>query len=86
LLEDPATVPARIRTRSKEVPHVFAEPVLGISELVSVRNKRLTDLTMTGLDALFWCWEARGDLVLGHRAYHPEPTDSDQPKEVITHG
>ena len=86
LLEDPETVPQRIRTRSKDIPHVFAEPVLGIAELVSVRNKRLTDLTMTGLNALFWSWDARGKLVLGHPDYHPESTNSEQPKEVITHG
>ena len=86
LLEDPATVPQRIRTRSKTIPHVFAEPVLGIAELVSVRNKRLTGLTMTGLDALFWSWEARGDLVLGHTDYHNEPINFEKPKQAITHG
>ena len=51
LLEDPQTVPARIRTRNKEVPHVFAEPVVGIAELVSVRNKRLTGLSNADLGA-----------------------------------
>ena len=85
LLEDPETAPQRIRTRSKEVPHVFAEPVLGIAELVSERNSRLTELTETGLDALFWSWDARDDLVLGHSAYHPDPVHSEQPKEAITH-
>jgi len=86
LLEDPETAPQRIRTRSKTIPHVFAEPVLGIAELVSVRNKRLTELTMTGLDALFWSWEAHDDLVLGHPAYRPAPINSDHSKEVITNG
>jgi len=86
LLEDPETVPQRIRTRSKDIPHVFAEPVLGIAELVSVRNKRLTELSMDGLDALFWSWDARGTLILGHPDYHPELSSSEHPKEVITHG
>lgn len=86
LLEDPEAVPQRIRTRSQDIPHVFAEPVLGIAELVSVRNKRLTELSMDGLDALFWSWDARGNLILGHPDYHPELTNSEQPKEVITHG
>ncbi|WP_339696391.1 type I-F CRISPR-associated protein Csy2 [Celeribacter baekdonensis] len=86
LLEDPQTVPQRIRTRSKDIPHVFAEPVLGIAELVSVRNRRLTELTMTGLDALFWSWEARGDLVLGHPDYHRQFIESHQPEEVTIHG
>ncbi len=76
LLEDPRTVPQRIRTRSKTVPHVFAEPVLSIAELVSVRNSRLTGLTMSGLDHLFWRWEAQGDLVLGHPDYHPATTST----------
>lgn len=86
LLEDPQTVPQRIRTRSKTIPHVFAEPVLGIAELVSVRSSRLTGLTMSGLDQLFWSWDARDELVLGHPDYHPEITISEQPEEVITHG
>jgi hypothetical protein len=86
LLEDPETVPQRIRTRSKTIPHVFAEPVLGIAELVSVRNSRLTGLTMSGLDQLFWHWNAQRDLVLGHSDYHPETTTTEQPKEVMTHG
>lgn len=85
LLEDPETVPQRIRTRSKDIPHVYAEPVLGIAELVSVRNSRLTGLTMSGLNDLFWSWDARGDLVLGHPAYHPQTDTSGQFKEAI-HG
>lgn len=77
LLEDPETVPQRIRTRSKTIPHVFAEPVLGIAELISVRNKKMTELTTTGLNALFWSWEARHDLVLGHPDYHPNSINSE---------
>jgi len=84
LLEDPQTVPTRIRTRSKEIPHVFAEPVVGIAELVSVRNKRLTGLSSAELGATLWAWDARGDLVLGHPDYHP--VFSDHSEELITHG
>lgn len=84
LLEDPQTVPARIRTRSKEIPHVFAEPVVGIAELVSVRNKRLTGLSNTALSSALWAWEARGDLVLGHPDYHP--VVSVHSEELISHG
>ena len=84
LLEDPQTVPQRIRTRSKDIPHVFAEPVVGIAELVSVRNSRLTSLSTEGLDALMWSWEAKGDLVLGHPSYHP--VFSDHSVELITNG
>jgi hypothetical protein len=77
LLEDPATAPARIRTRRKDVPHVYAEPALGIAELVSVRNPRLTRLDGPGLSALMWAWDARGDLILGHQAYHPTGASGD---------
>lgn len=86
LLEDPETVPQRRRTRSKSVPHVFAEPVLGIAELVSVRNRRLTGANSTELNSLLWRWHAQGDLVLGHSAYHPEFSERNQTEELITHG
>lgn len=82
LLEDPETVPQRIRTRSKDIPHVYAEPVVGIAELVSVRNRRLTGMTMSDLDKIFWSWDAREDLILGHPDYHP----SQQDKEELFHG
>lgn len=82
LLEDPETVPQRIRTRSKDVPHVYAEPVVGIAELVSVRNRRLTGMTMSDLDKIFWSWDSRGDLILGHPDYHP----SQQYMEEPSHG
>ena len=71
LLEDPDNAPKRIRTRNPEVPHVFSEPVLGIAELVSIRNEKLTKLTGEELRALLWSWKARGDYVLGHPAYLP---------------
>lgn len=73
LLEDPETAPKRIRTRSREVPHVFAEPAVGIAELISVRNRRLTGLTEEGLSTAMWSWDARDRLVLGHTDYHPIP-------------
>jgi hypothetical protein len=87
LLEDPASAPKRIRTRSKDVPHVYAEPVIGIAELVSARNPRLTALDGPGLSAQMWGWETHGDLILGHSGYidgaapNPFPqkiTNSDQ--------
>lgn len=71
LLEDPDSAPKRIRTRSRDVPHVFAEPAVGIAELISVRNPRLTALAEDTLAALLWSWDARDRLVLGHIDYHP---------------
>jgi hypothetical protein len=54
LIEDSDTAPQRVRTRSRSVPHVFAEPVVGVAELISVRNPRLTGLSTSGLSDLFW--------------------------------
>lgn len=69
LLEDPDTVPKRIRTRCQNTPHVFAEPILGMAEFISVRNPRLSGLTEADLQALFWQWTIQGDLILGHSNY-----------------
>lgn len=71
LLEDPARVAKRKGVRDPTLPHVFTEPVLGIGELVSVRNRKLTEAPPEQFDELFWRWHAQGDWVLGHRAYHP---------------
>ena len=78
ILEDPTTVPQRIRTRSREIPHVFAEPVLGIAEMISVRNPRLTSLTEEGLNALFWQWTTQGEYILGHVNYVPDSIDQEE--------
>lgn len=69
LLEDPKQAPTRIRRRDPNLPHVFAEPLLGMAELVSIRNRRLTNLTQENFDSLFWSWHVEGNLVLGHTAY-----------------
>jgi len=71
LLDDPASAPKRRGTRDPKVPHVFTEPILGIGELISVRNKRLTGTTGETFDDLFWRWHAEGPWILGHRSYHP---------------
>ncbi|MGE0290396.1 MAG: type I-F CRISPR-associated protein Csy2 [Bradyrhizobium sp.] len=71
LLEDPASAPRRANTRDPNIPHVFAEPVVGIAELVSVRSRRLKETNEKALPALFWRWKAEGDWVVGHQNYHP---------------
>lgn len=76
LIEDPQTVPMRSKTRSKTVPHVFAEPMLGIAELISVRNPRLTSLLNDDLTPLFWRWHADGTHVVGHPSFHPSHTSN----------
>lgn len=73
LLEDPATTPKRLRARSgdPDIPHVFVEPCVGIAELISVRNSRLTALNETDMSDRLWSWHAEGEHVLGHPAYSP---------------
>ncbi len=71
LLEDPDTAPKRRRARSPDMPHVFVEPCVGIAELISVRNARLTSLDDDGMADRFWRWTAEGSHVVAHPAYHP---------------
>lgn len=71
LLEDPGTVPKRLRARSPDIPHVFVEPCVGIAELISVRNARLTGLDEDGMADHFWGWSTEGSHILAHPAYHP---------------
>lgn len=82
LLEDPDEAPPRIRRRDPTIPHVFAEPVLGLAELVSVRAPRLTRLQDSAFQSLFWSWHAEGDNLFGHSAYRANPIQ----KEDIVHG
>ena len=69
LLEKPEEVPERTCRQTQYVPHVFAEPLLGLAELVSNRNWRLTTLSEEDFPLLFWKWRVERDLVLGHHAY-----------------
>lgn len=71
LLEDPDTVPKRLRARSPEIPHLFVEPCVGIAELISVRNARLTSLDDDGMADRFWSWSPEGSHILAHPSYHP---------------
>lgn len=82
LLEDPTAVPQRQGTRDPNIPHVFTEPVLGIGELVSVRNRRLTEAPTKDFEELFWRWHTQGSWILGHHAYHPDNFKLTQ-KEIL---
>lgn len=80
LLEDPDRAPKRSGTRSRTVPHVFAEPLLGIAELVSVRSRAMTSMGETELRQALWRWHAAGDVLAGHENYHPHtalPTEDE---------
>jgi hypothetical protein len=71
LLENPDTVPTRIRVRVPDIPHVFVEPCVGIAELISVRNTRLTGLNDSSMSEYFWKWSSKGQYILAHPVYHP---------------
>ena len=58
-------------TRDPDIPHVFAEPVVGIAELVSVRSTRLKETSAKALPDLFWRWKAEAEWIVGHPNYHP---------------
>lgn len=51
-----SSAPSSTRTggRGEDTPHVFAEPAVGIAEIVFIRNPRLTRIPLTDLDALIW--------------------------------
>lgn len=71
LFDDDIYQPAlRKGTRDDTIPHAFCDPVVGIAELVSVRNPKLTSLDSDGFDSLFWRWDTRGNFILGHDKYH----------------
>ena len=70
-LETPEEAPRRRNTRDPATPHVFTESLVGIAELVSVRNAWLTGLDADGLARLMWQWRSEGDRVVGHDFYHP---------------
>jgi len=70
LIEDPETVNKRSGTRSDTIPHVFAEPLASIGELVSVRNRqRMTGINQETLSSMMWSWTTSDDLILGHKAF-----------------
>lgn len=70
LLEDPKTVPRRAGTRNPSIAHVFAEPLVGIAELISVRNPRVSNATTDCIDDLFWGWSVRENLIFGHPSFN----------------
>lgn len=71
LIEDPATAPRRRGVRDPGVPHVFAEPVVGTGELVSVRNPVLTGLDEAGLRGLMWRMSTAPGVIAAHPDYLP---------------
>jgi len=48
----------RKASRSKDIPHAFAEPCTGIAEIVSCRNPRIAQAGGEDLAASLWQWRA----------------------------
>ncbi len=69
LLEAPEEAPERYNTRDAITPHVFAEPVVGVGELVSIKSPHLMELTPNGVSDLFWRWSLNDDWILTHPKY-----------------
>ena len=70
LLETPAPAGTRRAARSAEHPHAFAEPAVGLGELVSSRGRGPLQ-TAAGLDGLAWRWavDPGGDHVMFHPSF-----------------
>ena len=79
LIEDPKTAPTRSGVRDQDIPHVFAEPLTGIAELVSIRNPRLRDATTDEFSKMLWSWHSINNEILGHRAYIQDPSNESTP-------
>ena len=60
LIEEPVPAGARTGTRDAVTRHAFAEPLMTIGEMVSVRSSRLRDLDAEGLRAVSWRWHSAG--------------------------
>ena len=82
LLENPDIDTGRSCRRNPSLPHVFAEPLSGLAEMVSIRNPRLTEADGDSFLSLFWSWHASHDLIFGHHAYLSNVNE----KEMIFHG
>lgn len=72
LLTRPGANPIPAMARDAVTPHVFAEPGVGVGELISIRNPRLTMLTASELAAVFWHWSIGTSHITAHPLFNPE--------------
>lgn len=72
LITQPSETPIPKCARDDVTPHVFAEPGVGVGELVSVRNRAIRDLDEAAFSELFWRWKSSGHHITAHPIYHPE--------------
>jgi hypothetical protein len=71
LLTQPGQNPIPEFSRDDHTPHVFAEPGVGVAELISVRNPALTDLDAEDLQNFMWSWSVSGRHLVAHSVYNP---------------
>lgn len=76
LLTRPGANPIPAMARDAVTPHVFAEPGVGVGELISIRNPRLTTLTASELSAVFWHWSVGVSHITAHPLFNPEKQET----------
>lgn len=76
MITRPGANPIPKNARDDHTPHVFAEPGVGVGELVSVRNPAICDLYEAEFSNLFWRWSAAGNHITAHPSYNPETQGS----------
>jgi len=76
LLTRPGANPIPAMARDAITPHVFAEPGVGVGELISIRNPRLTMLSAAELTALFWQWSVGASHITAHALFNPEKQET----------
>lgn len=71
LIEDPRTALPRKNTRDEITPHVFAEPVVGVAEMISVRRNEVRRADGQAFNDLFWSWatEPGSRFVMAHKLF-----------------
>lgn len=79
LIEDPQITTVRSGVRDQNIPHVFAEPLTGIAELVSIRNAKLRDAKPEEFSKFMWSWQSNSHEIVGHSAYIQNSTNEGTP-------
>lgn len=72
LLTRPGANPIPDCARDDETPHVFAEPGVGVAELISVRNPAIRDLDDAAFSQMFWRWHVSPSHITAHPVYNPD--------------
>ncbi|TGN68554.1 hypothetical protein E4L95_00965 [Paracoccus liaowanqingii] len=76
LLTRPGANPIPVMARDAHTPHVFAEPGVGVGELISIRSPRLTGLSSGELSDVFWRWSVGTHHITAHPLFNPEQQET----------